>query len=120
MTDAGSQYLNQPPRELSDVIHMREWGDPTDLGIPSDSPYEGTSWTPWTDARPIYQYSDPRYDGHTLHDIVAEEDGDFWNDPKDKIQWGIVLTWLSIIAICALFWGFVIIEGWAFLHPITQ
>ena len=117
MTDAGSPYLNQPLRNLDDVRAVRE---PSDFGIPSDSPYEGTSWTPWTDTRPIYQYSDPRYDGHTLHDIVAEEDGDFWNDPEDKIQWDIVLTWLSIIAICALFLGFVIMEGWAFLHPISQ
>ena len=116
MTDATSPYLNQPLRDLDDVRAGRQ---SSDLGIPSDSPYEGTSWTPWTDTRPIYQYSDPRYGDRTICDLPDEhEPAEEWlsNWQATADHWWRVLRTVAIIALVS---GAVAIMIWDHYNPFS-
>ena len=115
-----SPYLENEPRELSDVVYMREWGDPTDLGIPSDSPYEGTGMSPST-AQPVryptLAYVPTRFGTRTICDLP-----DNYDDPYEAISawqaqadgwWRMLRT----IAIAALAAGAVAMLVWDRYNP---
>jgi hypothetical protein len=126
MTDempiATSQYLNTPVRSLDEARAARE---PHDAGIPSDSPYS------WTDIRPIYRPSDPRYlqspplrmlsdaetdefmgDGLNRH---PEPDMTFDQQRAAKRQLFLGVVW-RLLALAAA--GYILTSAWSEIYPL--
>ncbi len=120
MTDekpvATPSYLNTTVRSLDEARAARE---PHDAGIPSDSPYEGHGWTPWTDTRPIYQPIHPNDTGRTICDLpdeFAEPDPTFDQEQraaKRKLFFGVAIRLLALVAA-----GYILASAWAQFYPL--